>query len=210
MGEPMALSRPLELAAYAVLVHPLLSFVVNGLWLCRLNWRVSAWTAVALMGGALAAALVLALGYRAEVLAHPELFPAKTAVAWEHVWMPMETGTGVSLSAKLGCYLDPISVMMVLIVTFISFLVNVYSVGYMRDDRGAGRFFPILSFFSFSMLGLVLSSNLAQTFFFWELVGAASYLLIGFWYEKPSAVAAAKKAFILTRVADAFFLIGFL
>jgi NADH-quinone oxidoreductase subunit L len=188
-----------ETAAYALLLLPLLSFVLNGLWL-RKYPRVSGWAATALMGAAFACAVILYLGFRRE--GHPLL-------VWEHAWMAMGNGD-VNLVAKLGCYLDPISAMMILVVTFISFLVNLYSIGYMRGDRGAGRFFPILSFFSFSMLGLVISSNLAQTFFFWELVGAASYLLIGFWYEKPSAVAAAKKAFIVTRLADAFFLIGFL
>jgi NADH-quinone oxidoreductase subunit L len=203
------LNATLGQVAHAVLLLPLLSFVLNGLWLGRRHPRASAWTATALMGATLACAGVVAMGYRAQVLAHPEIFPGKTAVVWEHLWMNMGTGT-VNLAAKLGFYLDPISVMMILVVAFISFLVNVYSIGYMKGDRGAGRFFPILSFFSFSMLGLVASSNLAQTFFFWELVGAASYLLIGFWYEKPSAVAAAKKAFIVTRCADAFFLLGFL
>ena len=86
-------------------------------------------------------------------------------------------------------------------------VVNIYSIGYMREDRSAGRFFALLSLFSFSMLGLVVATNLFQMFIFWELVGVSSYLLIGFWYHKPSAVSASKQAFILTRFADSFFLL---
>ncbi|MBR2058431.1 MAG: NADH-quinone oxidoreductase subunit L, partial [Fibrobacter sp.] len=100
------------------------------------------------------------------------------------------------------------SVMMLVVVTFISFMVNIYSIGYMREDRAMGRFFALLSLFSFSMLGLVVATNLFQMFIFWELVGVSSYLLIGFWYHKPSAVSASKQAFILTRFADSFFLLG--
>jgi NADH-quinone oxidoreductase subunit L len=198
----------MALLAYAVLALPFLSFLVNGLWLARKNWKASAWTAAALMGATLLAAAALALGYRNDVLAHPDLFPGRTALAWEHAWMSFDIGSGIVPVAKVGFYLDPISVMMVLVISFISFLVHVYSIGYMDGEKGAGRFFPLLSFFTFTMLGLVVSSNLVQTFFFWELVGTASYLLIGFWYTKPSAVAASKKAFILTRLADAFFLMG--
>ena len=98
--------------------------------------------------------------------------------------------------------------MMMVVVTFISFMVNIYSIGYMRKDPSAGRFFSLLSLFSFSMLGLVAATNLFQMFIFWELVGVSSYLLIGFWYHKPSAVSASKQAFILTRFADSFFLCG--
>src|SRR5438874_2064536 len=91
---------------------------------------------------------------------------------------------------------------LVLALPLLSFLVHIYSIGYMRDDPASGRFYPILSFFTFAMLGLVISGNLIETFFFWELVGVSSYLLIGFWYHKASAVAASKKAFIMTRLAD--------
>ena len=200
---------PLRCAAYGVLLLPLLSFLLNGLWLGRKSAKASGWTATLLMGGTLLCAIALAHGYFREVLAHPDAYPGRTALAWEHIWMTFDTASG-PIAAKLGFYLDPISVMMVFVIAFISFLVNLYSIGYMQGDAGAGRFFPTLAFFSFSMLGLVAASNLAQIFFFWELVGAASYLLIGFWYTKPSAVAASKKAFILTRLADAFFLMGVL
>jgi NADH-quinone oxidoreductase subunit L len=200
----------LQWAGYGILALPLLSFLINALWLGRKSAKASAWTATALMGLTLGLAIHLALAYGNLVLAHPDAFPGRSAMLWQHTWMTFGLESGSDLAARFGFLLDPISVMMVLVISFISFLVNVYSIGYMRDDKGAGRFFPLLAFFSFSMLGLVVSGNLAQTFFFWELVGAASYLLIGFWYTKPSAVAASKKAFVLTRLADAFFLMGLL
>ncbi len=120
-----------------------------------------------------------------------------------------------SLTISLGFLLDPISAMMLVVITTISFMVHVYSLGYMRDhhgvyEKGFQRFYAFLSLFSFSMLGLVVATNIFQMYIFWELVGASSYLLIGFYYTKPSAVSASKKAFIVTRFADLGFLIGIL
>src|SRR4029453_18083871 len=89
-------------------------------------------------------------------------------------------------------------------------MVHVYSLSYMKGDTGFSRYFSFLSLFTFSMLGLVLSTNILQIYIFWELVGVSSFLLIGFYYNKPAAVAAAKKAFIVTRFADLGFLIGIL
>ncbi|TRZ74090.1 MAG: NADH-quinone oxidoreductase subunit L [Bacteroidetes bacterium] len=114
------------------------------------------------------------------------------------------------LHIDIGVLLDPISVMMLIVITTISFMVHLYSIGYMKDQKGFARFFSILSLFSFSMLGLVIATNIFQMYIFWELVGVSSYLLIGFYYEKDSAVAASKKAFIVTRFADLGFLIGIL
>ncbi len=114
------------------------------------------------------------------------------------------------LSIHMGVMLDPISVMMLIVVTTVSLMVHIYSIGYMEGDRGFQRFFSFLSLFTFSMLGLVIATNIFQMYIFWELVGVSSYLLIGFYYEKPSAVAAAKKAFIVTRFADFGFLVGIL
>ena len=119
------------------------------------------------------------------------------------------------LAIKLGFFLDPISAMMLVVITTISFMVHLYSLGYMRDhhgvyEHGFQRFYAFLSLFSFSMLGLVVAPNIFQMYIFWELVGASSYLLIGFYYIKPSAVSASKKAFIVTRFADLGFLIGIL
>ena len=114
------------------------------------------------------------------------------------------------LTIHLGVLIDPISVMMLVVVTTVSWMVHIYSIGYMKGDTGFARFFSYLSLFSFSMLGLVLATNIFQMYIFWELVGVSSFLLIGFYYEKPSAVAASKKAFIVTRFADLGFLIGIL
>jgi len=115
-----------------------------------------------------------------------------------------------SLIIDMGILLDPISVMMLLVVSTVSTMVHIYSIGYMKGDPGFTRFFSFLSLFSFSMLGLVVATNLFQIYIFWELVGASSFLLIGFYYKKPSAVSASKKAFITTRFADLGFLIGIL
>jgi NADH-quinone oxidoreductase subunit L len=115
-----------------------------------------------------------------------------------------------SLSIDMGIILDPISVMMLVVVTFVSLMVHIYSLGYMKGEERFGTYYSFLSLFTFSMLGLVVASNIFQIYIFWELVGISSYLLIGFYYDRPSAVAASKKAFIVTRFADLGFLIGIL
>ncbi len=114
------------------------------------------------------------------------------------------------LSIKLGFLLDPISALLLVVITTISFMVHLYSLGYMKGEKGFQRYYAFLSLFSFSMLGLVVATNIFQMYIFWELVGASSFLLIGFFYTLPSAVAACKKAFIVTRFADLGFLIGIL
>lgn len=110
----------------------------------------------------------------------------------------------------VGFLLDKLNILMITLVTTISFFVQVFSYYYMATDESRPRYFAFLSFFSFAMTGLVLSSNLLQTFLFWELVGLASYLLIGFWYEKTSAATAARKAFVINRLADLGFYLGIL
>ena len=122
------------------------------------------------------------------------------------VWMNFTE----TLHIDMGILIDPISVMMLVVVSVVSLMVHVYSRGYMKGDDGYTKFFAFLSLFTFSMYGLVLATNLFQIYIFWELVGVSSYLLIGYYYTKPSAVAAAKKAFIVTRFADFGFLIGIL
>ena len=126
--------------------------------------------------------------------------------AFEVTWLHLTD----KLTINLGALIDPISVMMLIVITTVSLMVHIYSIGYMKGERGYHRFFAFLSLFSFSMLGLVLATNIFQMYIFWELVGVSSFLLIGFYYEKPSAVAASKKAFIVTRFADLGFLIGIL
>ena len=113
-------------------------------------------------------------------------------------------------SLQLGWVLDPLTASMLVMVTFVGSLIFVYSVGYMAQDENFTRFFCFLSLFAAAMLGLVISNSLLMLFMCWELVGLASYLLIGFWYHKPSAAAAAKKAFITTRIGDIGFFIGLL
>src|SRR5271154_4744416 len=114
------------------------------------------------------------------------------------------------LHADFGLKLDALSMMMMLIVTGVGGAIHIYSYGYMDEDPSKARFFAFLSLFTFSMLGIVLSNNFLQMFIFWELVGVSSYLLIGFWFEKPSAGDAAKKAFITNRLGDFGFLLGIL
>ena len=121
-------------------------------------------------------------------------------------WLQFTT----NVSIDMGIILDPISVMMIVVVTFISLMVHVFSLGYMKGEERFATYYAFLCLFTFSMLGLVLSTNIFQIYMFWELVGVSSFLLIGFYYHKPSAVAASKKAFIVTRFADLGFLIGIL
>lgn len=127
-------------------------------------------------------------------------------IAFKFTWLQFSP----SMSIDMGINLDPISVMLIVVVTTISTIVFLFSMGYMKGENGFSRYFSFLSLFSFSMLALVLSTNILQMYIFWELVGISSYFLIGFYYDKPSAVAAARKAFIVTRFADLGFLIGIL
>ena len=124
---------------------------------------------------------------------------------WNFPWLSVGSGT-----LSLGMLLDPLSAGMALMVSFVSLLIFIYSVGYMKEDANFTRFFCFLSLFSAAMLGVVLSNSLLLTFVSWELVGLASYLLIGFWFHKPEAATAAKKAFLTTRVGDMGFLLGML
>jgi len=124
----------------------------------------------------------------------------------QYTWLEFSKG----VSIDMGIILDPISVMMLVVVTFISLMVHIYSLGYMKGEERFPTYYAFLGLFTFSMLGLVISSNIFQIYIFWELVGVSSFLLIGYYYDKPSAVAACKKAFIVTRFADVGFLIGIL
>lgn len=136
----------------------------------------------------------------------------KTADSWQSI-MPINfewLRFTELLHIDLGILLDPISVMMLVVITTVSFMVHIYSLGYMHGEVGFQRYYALLSLFSFSMLGLVVATNIFQMYIFWELVGVSSYSLIGFYYQKPSAVLASKKAFIVTRFADLGFLIGIL
>ncbi|HXW19876.1 MAG TPA: proton-conducting transporter membrane subunit, partial [Roseiarcus sp.] len=116
--------------------------------------------------------------------------------------------TSGKLASAWALRIDTLTVVMLVVVTNVSFLVHLYSIGYMRDDPGRPRFFAFLSLFTFAMLALVTADDLLQLFFGWEGVGLASYLLIGFWYDRPSANAAAIKAFVVNRVGDFGFALG--
>ena len=130
----------------------------------------------------------------------------QTLIPIKYTWLSFSD----SLSIDMGFVLDPISVMMLVVVSFVSLMVHIFSLGYMKGEERFGTYYSFLSLFTFSMLGLVVASNIFEIYIFWELVGVSSYLLIGFYYDRPSAVAASKKAFIVTRFADLGFLIGIL
>jgi NADH-quinone oxidoreductase subunit L len=125
----------------------------------------------------------------------------ESAVTW------LEAGT---FQVEFGLRFDPLSLMMMLIVTGVASAIHIYSLGYMQEDRSLPRFYACLSLFTFSMLGIVLANNFIELFIFWELVGVSSYLLIGYWFERPAAADAGKKAFITNRLGDFGFLIGIL
>src|SRR5215472_16872169 len=152
--------------------------------------------------GSLAISLVLALIAFGHVLTGwSHGFSVRETVNF--TWLQMGAGT-----VDLGWVLDPLSSVMAVMVTFVGLLIFIYSTGYMAHDENYTRFFCFLSLFAGAMLGVVIANSLLLLFMCWELVGLTSYLLIGFWYQKPSAAAAAKKAFITTRIGDLAFLLG--
>ena len=160
---------------------------------------LSAVTALASM----AASFILSLGILIEKIMDPAVY--EIAVDWLKL-SPMGGFRG--LDVQMGVLIDPLSAVMLFVVTFVAVLVALFSIGYMKGDEGFSRYFAYLSLFAFSMLGLVVSNNFFQMFVFWELVGLSSYLLIGFWFHKPSAADAALKAFVTNRWADFAFMIG--
>jgi NADH-quinone oxidoreductase subunit L len=184
----------LEALPWIILFLPLLAVVVITLFTLR-----SRTTSALLSIGAIVTGFVLTLSFIAANGFHPAV--TETATNWLSIG---------SLHIDFGLKLDALSLMMMLIVTGVGGAIHIYSFGYMSEDRGFSRFFACLSLFTFSMLGIVLANNFIQLFIFWELVGVSSYLLIGFWFEKPSAADAAKKAFITNRLGDFGFLLGIL
>ena len=186
-----------------ILLLPLLTFIVLGL----LGTKLKACTAGLI--GTISLGLVALLSYFTAF----QYFTTQKIDGVYQALIPFNTtwlNVGANLHIDLGILLDPISVMMLVVISTVSLMVHIYSMGYMKGEVGFERYYAFLSLFSFAMLGLVLATNIFQMYIFWELVGVSSYLLIGFYYTKPSAVAAAKKAFIVTRFADLFFLIGIL
>jgi NADH-quinone oxidoreductase subunit L len=126
--------------------------------------------------------------------------------AFQYTWLVFNE----NLQIDMGVLLDPISVMMLVVISVVSLMVHIFSLWYMKGEERFATYYSFLGLFTFSMLGLVISTNIFQMYMFWELVGVSSFLLIGYYFQKPSAVAASKKAFIVTRFADLFFLIGIL
>jgi NADH-quinone oxidoreductase subunit L len=157
-----------------------------------------------------AGAVIVSLGSAAICLATSLLllFKPSAVAETEGLLLPFLRLPG--LAADLDYILDSQAIGMMFIVSFIGFLVHLYSVGYMKDDDAKPRFFGALSLFMFSMTGIVLAGNLIMMFVFWELVGVSSYLLIGHWFKKPEAADAAKKAFLTNRIGDFGFMIGIL
>ena len=185
-----------------ILLLPFLSFLFLGLCGKWLSHKVAG------LVGTLSLGAVAVLSYMTAF----EYFTAdrvngvfETLVPYNMTWLPLG-----SLHFDMGIMLDPISVMMLIVISTVSLMVHIYSMGYMHGEKGFQRYYAFLSLFTMSMLGLVVATNIFQMYLFWELVGVSSYLLIGFYYTTPAAIAASKKAFIVTRFADMFFLIGIL
>lgn len=186
-----------------ILVLPLLSFVVLGLMDTKWKPKVAGTIGTTVLG------IVTLLSYYTAWMYFSSADISGTyqkLIPFQMEWLRFTE----HLYINLGILLDPISVMMLVVISTVSLMVHIYSLGYMKGEKGFERYYAFLSLFTFSMLGLVLATNIFQMYIFWELVGVSSYLLIGFYYTKPEAVAASKKAFIVTRFADLFFLIGIL
>ncbi len=174
--------------AYLIVALPVLAFVLCIFFGWHLPRGGGFLTVLATFAG-----LVLSLGI------FTEIYPTNTIVHQSMHWFA---------NFNVGILIDPLALVMLLMVTFVVTLIHTYANGYMNGDPGAARYFAEAALFTAAMLGLIYSDNLLQLFIFWELVGLCSYLLIGFWYRKPSAAAAAKKAFLTTRVGDVLFLAG--
>jgi NADH-quinone oxidoreductase subunit L len=196
----------MENYSYIALVPllPLLAFVVLGLFGRKFPGRTA---------GVIATTALLASTTLSVYAAYHYFFVDgkvngvyQKIIAFKYTWLEFAPG----ISIDMGALLDPIAVMMLVVVTFVSLMVHVFSLGYMKGEKRFATYYAFLGLFTFSMLGLVISSNIFQIYIFWELVGVSSFLLIGYYFDKPSAVAASKKAFIVTRFADLGFLVGIL
>ena len=191
---------------YTVLIPliPLVMFLVIGL--LTVKWKPVVFGIMGTVGMGISFLLSVFTAVNYFFVAGPGADGFEGIIAAKVTWLRLTE----ALHIDLGVLIDPISAMMLVVITTVSLMVHIYSLGYMKGDFGFKRFYSFLSLFSFSMLGLVLATNIFQMYIFWELVGVSSFLLIGYYYEKPSAVSAAKKAFIVTRFADLGFLIGIL
>lgn len=182
--------------SWLIILFPFLSFVLISLVTIRKR-MISAYLSVL----ALFCSFLVSLGSLIYRLATNNLEPFQMHTSWVTIF---------NFHIEAGILIDNLTTIMLMVVSFVGFLIQVYSIGYMEEEKDASfsRYFAYMSLFACSMLGLVLSNNFLQIYVFWELVGLCSYLLIGFWYQKPSAAAAAKKAFVVTRFGDMGFLAG--
>ena len=185
-----------------ILLLPLFSFVILGLAGMKMSHKLAGYIGTCSLGIVTILSYLCAFQYFGADRVN-DIYP--TIVPFNFTWLPLG-----SLHFDLGILLDPISVVMLIVISTVSLMVHIYSFGYMHGEKGFQRYYAFLSLFTMSMLGLVLATNIFQMYMFWELVGVSSYLLIGFYYPLKPAIAASKKAFIVTRFADMFFLIGIL
>lgn len=207
--------------AFLILLLPFLSFLLLGLLGMKMPKKVAGYIGTVLMLVVVCLCYYTAYQYFFGVGREASgLYP--TVTAFNLTWLDFGKSPifGIDLLFKIGFRLTPISTMMLLVITTVSLMVHIYSFGYMAErdenyqvegyEKGFQRFYAFLSLFTMSMLGLVVATNIFQMYLFWELVGVCSYMLIGFYYPKHAAVHASKKAFIVTRFADLFFLFGIL
>lgn len=187
-----------------ILILPFLTFLFLGLYGNRLKPKVAGIIGTVTLSAVVVLSYLTAFRYFMAGRGADGTFP--TLMPYDINWLPLNE----TLHIGMGILLDPISVMMLLVISTVSLMVHIYSLGYMKGEKGFQRYYAFLSLFTLSMMGLVLATNIFQMYVFWELVGVSSYLLIGFYYTKPAAIAASKKAFIVTRFADLGFLIGIL
>ena len=187
-----------------ILLLPLLSFLLLGIGGKWMTHRTAGFIGTAVLGVVAVLSYVTAVQYFSAPRLEDDTFA--TWIPYNFEWLPFTE----TLTFNIGILLDPISVMMLIVISTVSLMVHIYSFGYMKGEKGFQRYYAFLSLFTMSMLGLVVATNIFQMYLFWELVGVSSYLLIGFYYTKPAAIAASKKAFIVTRFADLGFLIGIL
>ena len=186
----------MELAPWLILLLPLISAVTIGIGAFR-SKPISAGISIAAVVGSFILTFVM--------VANGSEFPDGQGPSPKVSWLRLD-----GLSVDIGLKIDGLSKLMLCVVTGVGSLIHIFSLGYMKEDRDFSRYFAFLSLFIFSMLGIVLADNFVMMFIFWELVGVSSYLLIGFWFDKPSAADAAKKAFMTNRVGDFGFLLGIL
>jgi NADH-quinone oxidoreductase subunit L len=187
--------------------------IAEMLWLIPAVPMVAAGLAALLMQAKRKTSAVLAIGSMSVSLLLSLVAFAHVVAGWSHGQAVRETVNFTWFQAgtaniDLGWVLDPLSAVMLVMVSFVGLLIFIYSIGYMKDDENFTRFFCFMSLFAGAMLGVVIANSILLLFMCWELVGLTSYLLIGFWYQKPAAAAAAKKAFLTTRIGDVFFLLG--